>query len=232
LHRCRELGLSGTDFELNWKLFNARKGSHLTDLPKTKKYTPSRKDEFEFSSEIAIRYIQEQVQNELGDSVSLDKIICNPEYATRFDRIAEQLAPGFSPLEYRWIALRVRKAAGTYAKKAKGIEIPTFDLFGNSKSVRASRIPTEQGLYFFRCGDDALFVGDTDNLRNRIERHFDVSEHAGLPDWLYNRGIKALTLGIAPTPKVKPAERKILGLGTVFHFRPVFNYVGVGANAA
>ena len=25
LHRCRELGISGTDYDLNWRLMNARK---------------------------------------------------------------------------------------------------------------------------------------------------------------------------------------------------------------
>ena len=118
LRRCRELGLGGTDFDLNWKLFNGRKNKYFSDLPKTRNYTASRKDEFEFSSEIASRYVQEQVRKQGRGDVSLDKIICDPDLAAEFDEIAARLAPGFAALDYRWVALGVRKAAGRYAGKA------------------------------------------------------------------------------------------------------------------
>ena len=41
LNRCRELGATGTDFDLNWALFTARKNRHLTDIPKTKRFSVS-----------------------------------------------------------------------------------------------------------------------------------------------------------------------------------------------
>ena len=52
LQRCRELGLSGTDYELNWSLMNARKGGLLSDLPKTKRYTVRETDDFEYAPEL------------------------------------------------------------------------------------------------------------------------------------------------------------------------------------
>jgi len=112
LRRCRELGLAGTDFDLNWKLFTGRKNKYFSDLPKTKNYTASRTDEFEFSCEIAMRYIQEEYRSHKDREISLDKIICDPDLVVEFDRIAMKLTPGFSPLDYRWVALGVRKAAG------------------------------------------------------------------------------------------------------------------------
>lgn len=226
IRRCRELGLTGSGFDLNWMLFNGRKNKYFSDLPKTKNYTASRKDEFEFSSEIAVRYVQEQVWEREARSISLDKIICNPDLAAEFDEIAEKLAPGFSPLDYRWVALGVRKASGRYATKAKSVDLPSFDVLGQTRSVKASSIPAEQGLYLFRCEDDSLFVGDTDNLRHRIERHFESGGEDGLPDWLYHRGSKAIRLGIVPMPKVTPTSRKIIELGAVNRYRPLFNYIG------
>jgi len=226
LRRCRELGLAGTDFELNWRLFNGRKNNWLTDLPKTKNYTPSPKDEFEFSSEIAIRHVQEQVKARDRQQVSLDKIICDPDLAAEFDKIAARLAPGFSPLDYRWVALGVRKAAGRYASKAKEAKVLSFANFVSTLSVKASSIPTDQGVYLFRCEDESLFVGETDNLRQRIERHFDTSESLGLPDWLYDRGSRVINLSFVPTPEVSPTERKIIELGTVHRLTPCFNYLG------
>ncbi len=226
LRRCRELGLGGTDFELNWRLFNGRKNKWLTDLPKTKNYTPSRKDEFEFSSEIAIRHVQEQVEARDRRQVSLDKIICDPDLADEFDRIAARLAPGFSPLDYRWVALGVRKAAGRYASKAKEAKVLSFKDFAATLSVKASSIPTDQGVYLFRCEDESLFIGETDNLRHRIERHFDTSGMQGLPDWLYDRGSRLITLSFVPTPEISPTERKIIELGAVNTHQPCFNYLG------
>ena len=226
LRRCRELGLGGTDYDLNWKLFNGRKNKYFTDLPKTKNYTPSRTDEFEFSSEIGFRHVQEELLARERRDFSLDKIICDPDLALKFDGIAAKLAPGFSPLEYRWVALGVRKAAGRYATRAQAIKLPNFEFLGPADAVRASRITTEQGIYLFRCEDDSLFVGDTDNLRQRIERHFDTGGASLLPDWLYDRGSRVISLGILPTPQIGPTERKIVELGAVNAFRPHFKYGG------
>jgi site-specific DNA-methyltransferase (adenine-specific) len=226
LRRCRELGLAGTDFDLNWKLFNGRKNKWFSDLPKTKNYTASRKDEFEFSSEIAIRYIQEQYRSLKDREISLDKIICDPDLAAEFDRIAARLAPGFCPLDYRWVALGVRKAAGRYSSKAQTIKLPQFEVLGPTTAVRPSTIPTDQGMYWFRCEDESLFIGETDNLRQRIERHFACGGKTGFPEWLYDAGSRTMTLGIVPTPGVTPIERKIVELGAIIAHTPFFNYVG------
>jgi len=232
LRRCHELGIDESDFDLNWKLFTARKNRYLTEIPETKKYTSSRKDEFEFSSEIAIRYIQEKVLKSDGTKVSLDKIICDPTLAYEFDRIAAQLAPGFSPLDYRWIALGVRKAAGRYSSQAKAVKVPNFENIGSAQTVKASKIPQEQGVYIFKYADDSLFVGETDNLRSRIERHFDVSGHRGLPEWLFDGGRNPITLGVLPMPGVRATKRKVIEVGTINLLQPFFNYIGSLAEAA
>jgi site-specific DNA-methyltransferase (adenine-specific) len=232
LRRCHELGINESDFDLNWKLFTARKNRYLTEIPRTKKYTPSKKDEFEFSSEIAIRYIQEKIRKQDGTSVSLDRIICDPNLAYDFDRIAAQLAPGFSPLDYRWIALGVRKAAGRYQSEANSVSVPTFENIGSTHTVKASKIPTEQGIYIFRYQDESLFVGETDNLRNRIERHFDVSGHRGLPEWLFDKRRNPITLGMLPMPGIRATERKVVEVGTVNRLQPYFNYIGSIGEAA
>lgn len=232
LHRCRELGLAGTDFELNWKLMYARKNRYLGRLPKTRKYTPSHIDEFEFSSEIAVRYVQRLTEPKNDRIVSLDKILCDPELAEKFDEIAMKLAPGFSRLDYRWTALGIRKAAGRYWQDAMKMELPCFDVLGSTKSVRAGRIPTGQGIYLFRCEDDALFVGETNNLRHRIEQHFDQSETKGVPDWLYDSGRKAVSLGIVSLPAIEHTNRKLLELRTIASLHPIFNLIASKSNAA
>jgi site-specific DNA-methyltransferase (adenine-specific) len=233
LHRCRELGLAGTDYELNWKLMRARKDRHLSRMPKTRKYTPRSIDDFEFSSEMAFRYVQQQVRWSQNRNVSLDTILCDPELAAQFDGIADKLAPGFSRLDYRWVALGVRKAAGRYWAKALDVTLPNFDLLGSVKSVKASRIPDEQGVYLFRCADEEVFVGHTDNLRTRVERHFDSSDKRGIPEWLYDPGRKSIQLALAPLPHVTtPTARKLIELKAVAAYTPLFNYIGGKSVAA
>ncbi len=180
LRRCRELNLAGTDFDLNWKLFNARKGKVLASLPKTKRYTVSseRRDEFEFASEIAARYIQQT-----HGTKSLDKIICDPDLAAEFDKAASRLALGFTPLEYRWVALGLRKAH-RLTPEMRDAQYPEFALLGDAKSVDPSSLPNSEGLYIFRSDQQAVFVGETHNLRHRIENHLRASHHQGMPDWL------------------------------------------------
>jgi len=224
LRRCRELGLAGTDFDLNWKLLTGRKSGFLTDMPRPN-YTAPRRDEFEFSSEMAIRYVQEQVYIREHRHISLDKILCDPDLAAEFDQIAAKIAPGFTPLDYRWVALVDRKRAWKhYGGKAQRIKFPDFHFLGPTNSVRVSGLPADPGMYFFRSEDQPLFIGETDNLRQRIGKHFDSSAQLGIPDWLYDSRAKTITLGIVPTPKVSPADRKIIELGAIQAFQPLFNY--------
>jgi hypothetical protein len=231
LRRCRELGAIGTDFDLNWALFNARKNRLLTDLPKPKRFTVNRTDEFEYASEMAIRFVQRDVQRKEGREVSLDRIICDPDLASEFDRIASQLAFGFTPLEYRWLALGLRKAH-RLKPTSETVDLPRLELLGNTKTVRASRLPAEEGLYLFRCEDEAVFLGETANLRHRIERHFETAGTKGLPEWLYDPGRRALQLQIAALPGVRSATRKAMELRTIGELHPIFNYMYKPSHAA
>jgi hypothetical protein len=222
LQRCRELGVAGTDFDLNWKLMYARKNSYLSSMPKTRRYTVNQIDDFEFSSEIALVHVKHQM-DEQQRVITLDKILCDPVLAQSFDEIAARLAPGFSPLDYRWAALGVRKAAGRNYSKVKNASLPAFDFLGPTRSIRPSQVSTEQGIYYFRCEDDSLFVSHTDNLRTRIERHFDSSAGRGIPDWLYDSGTRSIHLGIIPMPGVTASARKLVELKAVTTYEPVLN---------
>jgi site-specific DNA-methyltransferase (adenine-specific) len=226
LHRCRELGASGTDFELNWRLFTGRKNREFSELPKTKNYTAAKQDEFEFASEISVRHIQETARLKEQREVSLDKIICDPMLAAEFDRIAGILAPGFSALDYRWVALGIRKAAGRLSSRAKKSKVPTFDYLGTTSAIRGSAITADPGIYFFRCDDSSIFIGETDNLRGRIERHFDSGGQTGIPKWLYDCGRRAMSLGIVATPKIPSTDRKVVELSAILNFKPIFNVFG------
>jgi len=216
LRRCRELGLSGTDFDLNWKLLGARKSGLMSDLPKTKSYTVSETDEFEYASELAVRHLQ------LTKDVSLDRIICDPDLAVEFDRYAMQLAPGFAPLDYRWVALGLRKAGRLRKNLENRIEVPKLEPVCSVRQLKTASLPKASGLYLFSSQARPVFLGHSDDLRHRIERHMDVSESLGLPRWLWEGG--PLDLSLAEMPGVLKGVRQMTELFLMKELNPVLNF--------
>jgi site-specific DNA-methyltransferase (adenine-specific) len=221
LRRCRDLGLAGTDFDLNWTLMNARKSSKLSSLSgliKTKPFTLGKVvDEFEYASEMAARYMQQ------SKNVSLDQMICDPELAEEFDTYASQLAPGFTSLQYRWAAFSLRKA-GRLGKKADNIgDIPELESFGRVTSLKLVKVPEVSGLYLFSSGDTPVFASQTDNLRHRLERHVNVSS-LGLPRWLWDVKREPLQVDIALLPGVRRGIRQAMELLLVKEYKPVLNF--------
>jgi site-specific DNA-methyltransferase (adenine-specific) len=221
LRRCRELGLAGTDFELNWELLNARKSSKLSNLSgliKTKRYSVGKViDEFEYASELSVRYMQQ------SKDVSLDQIICDPELAEEFDTYASRLAPGFSSLQYRWAAFGLRKAGRLRKNTDEIIEVPELEPFGKVKTLKLAKIPEVSGLYLFSSDDTPVFASQTDNLRHRLERHVKVSS-LGLPHWLWDVKQKPLQLEIAQLPDISRSLRQIMELLLARERKPVLNF--------
>lgn len=216
LDRCRELGLPGTDYEINWALLNARKNGLMSDLPKTKRYTVRETDEFDYASELAVRYLQ------LTRDVSLDQIICDPDLAHAFDEYAARLSPGYMPLEYRWMAFGLRKAGRLRKGKTATIEIPELQPLCRVPQLKASSLPQTSGMYLFSNQGAAVFLNHTDNLRHRIERHMDASNSLGLPDWLWDQG--PLDLSMAEMPGVRRTARQTAELLLVKELHPLLNY--------
>jgi site-specific DNA-methyltransferase (adenine-specific) len=226
LDRVRELGATGTDFEVNWMLFNARKNGLLSLPTKTRRFSIAGKDNFEFATEMAICHIQAQLEREMGERISLDKIICDPDLAERFDSVAALLAPDHSPIEYRWVVLGLRKAR-RLSKKAANIDCPRFKRLGSATEIRMSRLPIGQGLYVIRTDRLGLYVGETDNLRHRIEHHFEsAGGKALLPEWLFDVRRDDVQLGVLSLDaNTRHEYRKTLELGCIGKYRPPLNYV-------
>jgi len=217
LRRCRELGLAGTDYELNWALLNARKSGDMSLMPKTRKYTVSETDEFDYASELAVRHL------ELTKDVSLDKIICDPGLAEEFDNYASRLAPGHTSLEYRWVALGLRKAGRLRKDAAERIEIPELRPVSRVNRLNVSKLAETGGLYLLSSPDGPVFLSQTDNLRHRMEKHIEVSDSKGLPTWLWDGG--PLELSVAEMPGVAKGERLQTEILLVRKLHPTMNLV-------
>ncbi len=225
LARCRRLGAMASDFDLNWRLFFARKNGFTAHLPKAARFSLPREhvDHYQFASEMALRFVQKKEMEHSWRDISLDRVLCDPLLAAAFDEFASRLAPDFTPFEYRWGALALRKA-GRYGKDAAAVELPIFEDLGRTSALELTRVPAVQGLYLVQDGDQRLFLGETTNLRSRIGLHMKVSGHKMFPDWLYSGNKRDTRLGVLPLPSIREGAIRVLEMKAIMSLAPLLNY--------
>lgn len=170
---CREAGLIGSPADWNRELLRLRKAEKFPKRGKSKKVelSASQMDPYAFAAEIAWRLTTDK----FGD-VSLDAILSDPEMAAHFDRTAKKFAPGHMPREYRWAALRLRKAGHALAKEAKQYHFVfatrDFTDFRSWRRFKPKGLAGQPGLYLLRGERKTpLYVGEALDLGQRLELH-------------------------------------------------------------
>ena len=166
IEACKKIGLVGNPRIWNTLLFRARKAGRLADVETSNVTTFDwdHLDKFLFASEIA----WQQMTSE-GLAQSVDEILCDPDLALQFDRIAEKFAPGFEPLEYRWAALKLRKQAKTARSRAAVLTAPRFSNMIPLNDITKKTFASEMGLYIVsESKSKKLYVGETLDLRNQL----------------------------------------------------------------
>lgn len=221
LRECQSRGLSDPAPVLNQCLLNLRKTGDLRGV-KSKRVTVRNQDEFRFASEIAIRFLERR------DQRTLDQILCDPDRAAEFDRIASEIAPGYSPFAYRWSALGLRKKRKLRPELLSKVIPSEAVITGRAQDLNQDDIPTQPGLYLFIQPGSVLYVGECQNLRKRIRKHLDHSDSKGLAHWLWQRGMTDLHVEYHVLPAgVAARARKALEAELIISRRPLFNVAGV-----
>jgi site-specific DNA-methyltransferase (adenine-specific) len=168
---CRRLGACGGPPTWNTLLFQLRTAGKLAHLPTTQRtsITWESCDPYLFGSEIAMQWMLDR-----KDVASLEQILCNPALAAEFDKHAARFAPGYSSLEYRWAAIKLRNATKQARNRSSVLEAPPR--LGKKKSISDldfAELPEEPGIYLLSAeGSNRLYVGETLNLRNRLTNQF------------------------------------------------------------
>ncbi|MBN1852469.1 MAG: site-specific DNA-methyltransferase [Pirellulales bacterium] len=165
---CKKRKLPGDAYVWNRLLLRIRKSGKLPGIERSgQRFTFEKMDSYSDASEIAMHLVS------LDYGLTLDDMLCSPQAASTFDRIAEQFAPGYSSFEYRWAALSIRKRAikskslawnrfADWAKKRLPRNMP----LGKCLSEKFER----PGVYLLASSNQTLYVGETCNLRTRIAR--------------------------------------------------------------
>jgi len=170
---CRDAGLIGGPFDWNRELLRFRKTGEFPKRGQIKKVhvADDELDAYSFAAEIAWR-----MTNDKFDGPSLDEIFCDPTKAAFFDRAARRIAPGFEPAQYRWAALRLRKASRELVNEVKQYHFVfakrDFTRFQTWRGLKPKRLNGQPGLYLLRNADkEPLFVGHTLDLGRRLAQH-------------------------------------------------------------
>ena len=216
---CQRLEIGGAAATLNRSLLNLRKAGHLRGL-KSSSPPLGDDDAYRFAAEMAVRHMERR------DGVTLDDIICDPELVAEFDKTAAAISPGFSALQYRWASLNLRKARRLTPELLARVAPPKQVLTFPIHSLSLNSIPSEQGLYIFFAKDKYLYVGEAENLRNRLGKHLDHSDNKGLARWMWDEGTDELFLELqildaTTTQKIRRALEQELIRGRC----PVFNVI-------
>jgi hypothetical protein len=219
LAECARLELIADAATLNRSLINLRKAGILRGL---KSRSPSLGDDdaYRFAAEMAARHM------ERCDGVTLDDVLCDPSLAAEFDKLAASIAPGFTPLQYRWSALNLRKQNRLKPELLARVAPPKHVVTVPITGLNLKMIPAEQGLYVFFTRDTCLYVGEAESLRNRLGKHLDHSDNKGLARWIWESGTAELFLELqildtSTTQKVRRALECELIRGR----RPEFNII-------
>jgi site-specific DNA-methyltransferase (adenine-specific) len=187
--KCHEIGLAGSPRDWNRILMNLRKAGRLI-LPVRRRteFSWSEYDEFLFASEIA--------WSEMKEHGALDDILCDPDLASAFDEKARRLAPGFTPLEYRWGALTLRKTSKTARVRSQFFATLSLDEF-QSRPLRSWKDDEDwlnsPGLYLVggASRQSISYVGSALNLLKRFTTQFADEQ---LDHWEQVRKAKFLRL--------------------------------------
>jgi site-specific DNA-methyltransferase (adenine-specific) len=170
---CRDAGLLGGPADWNRELLRLRKAGAIPKREKTIKvhFTDEELDNYNFAAEAAWRLAGDRF-----DGPSLDEIFCDPEKATFFDRTAKRLGGSSGAPEYRWAALRLRKASRDLVNEVKRYHFVfakrDFIRFHARDRIEVRRWAEEPGVYMLRNDEkQPLFIGRTLDLGRRLAQH-------------------------------------------------------------
>jgi DNA modification methylase len=174
---CRDAGLIGGPVDWNRELLRLRKTGGFPKRGEIKKVhiSDDELDAYSFAAEIAWRLTSEKY-----GAPSLDEIFCDPQKCAYFDKTAKRFASGFESVQYRWAALRMRKASRELVDQVKLFHFVfakrDFQRFQAWRRFSLDRYNGQPGVYLLRdANKEALYIGRALNLGGRLAQHADCS---------------------------------------------------------
>ena len=165
---CQWDSLPGDASAWNRLLLRIRKAGKLPKLAGDRnRLTSSAMDACSAASEVAMHLLT------LDYGLTLDDLLCSPQAAAEFDRLAAEFAAGHKPWEYRWAALTIRKRA----KQSRAVATERFPDWLTRPLPRAISLDrgaapnwAQPGVYVVMDHSRPIYVGETLNVQRRVEQ--------------------------------------------------------------
>ena len=202
---CREQLPEVEETDFNWTLLNLRKAGKL-DAKTTRRHNENH-DEYLHASEVAARHMHDKFR------VTTDRVFCDPKLRAEFDKVAQTVAPDVSAYRLRKATLRLRKNRQLKPELIVriadwGREIHTLPAEMIVKKPEI--VPTHPGIYIFRDETGYLYIGESYNLRLRVEKHLDHSDRKSLAHYLWENGNEKITVELhAFDPESKAKDKTV-----------------------
>ncbi len=179
---CLKRGIGGNAYVWNCYLLSLRKTGKLPQATqRPAQFSPDRMYLFGFASEVAWRLLAIDYQK------TLDEILCSPDFADEFDRLAAEFGPmgvDVSSLDFRLAALSIRKRSHLARESAMANFsqwIPKKKRLSEARLGGESLAGLEQPGVFLLCAENAsLYVAESLNMREQIERMLENENWAKL----------------------------------------------------
>ncbi len=213
---CRRRQVPGGPKDWFHLLLRLRKAGKLPRLDQPPPRAAGIRDmeQYGFASEIALA----RIAGDGRQSATVDDILCTPQLAARFDRMAKEFAPGFTPLEYRWAALSLRKRAGAWRRQLRTSRADwSRDALPDAiacRHLKPEQLRGAPGVYVLRSRRRAVYAGSTLDLGARLALHQRLLRSAA---W---REIPVSSVIVQPVRR----ERHVLKLKILEWFRPAWNH--------
>lgn len=192
---CDALRIDAPHDVRNRDVLRLRRLGKWTDIPRDQEQVVAPKwselDLYVFASEIACRRIADRYATDFVE------LFCDIRIGSQFDALASRYSPGFLPFEYRWGALMLHEAV---MKVAPCIQSVTDEELGLDSwesapttrlNVQDTSLPDTQAVYALEeiTSNRVLYVGETTNLKRRIERQFGADRLSMLYDTIPTRSV-------------------------------------------
>lgn len=180
---------------LNWKLLNLRKAGKLRFV-----VTQRRRDDHEsyrHLAEIAARTVQDKHR------VTTDRIMCDETMRREFDAQARLLASDTEPYLMRKAAFGLRKNRRLRPELILriadwGRQVSVHEITEVTQDI--SIVPETPGIYIFRDPSGYLYIGESNDLRTRLEHHLDQSDRKSLASYLQETNVRDISIELHAFP--------------------------------
>lgn len=199
---CKLAGADADETLLFETLLRVRKGGRLK-IRSTERERTSLED-FTIAAEIAARRMADEKK------VHFDQILCDPELLKAFDELAIELSPNTDAYLLRKAALRLRKSRQLQPElviQASDWKVNISEYTFDELTSHLPETTTRPGIYIFRDATGYLYIGQSNNLRDRLTHHLKESDRDQLRNYMLEHGGTELTIELHEFAEGSPGEK-------------------------